>query len=146
MIQNLQQQLKRDEGEILHVYLDSMGIPTAGVGHNLRAHGINLPVGTPITQAQSDEWLQQDISLACSILSAHLSWVDSLGDIRRAALQNMCFNMGIGKLLGFHHFLGFMESGNYEAASGEMLNSAWAVQVGARAKRLSLQVKTGVWQ
>src|SRR5689334_4709175 len=118
MITNIRDQLRRDEGEILHVYLDSLGIPTAGVGHNLPAHGIDLPLGTPITQEQSDEWLDQDIQIVTDQLQSHLPWSDALDEVRFGVLQNMGFNMGFNmgviKLLGFHHFLGYMESSNYD--------------------------------
>lgn len=146
MINNIRDQLRRDEGERLYVYLDTKGIRTAGVGHNLPAHGINLPLGTPITQEQSDTWLDEDIQTATNQLQSHLPWSDAIDDVRFGVLQNMCFNMGITKLLGFHHFLGFMESGNYDIAANEMLDSAWAKQVGNRAIRLSIQVDKGIWQ
>lgn len=133
MITNIRDQLKRDEGERLYVYPDSKGIPTAGVGHNLEAHGIDLPLGTPITQEQSDTWLDEDIQTVTDQLQSHLPWSDALDEVRLGVLQNMCFNMGIGKLIGFHHFLGFMESGNYDIAANEMLDSVWAKQVGNRA-------------
>src|SRR5260370_1867130 len=137
MVSNLISQLKRDEGEVLHVYRDSRGILTAGVGHNCEAHNEGLAEGTPITQAQSDTWLEQDSKTACDQLSTHLSWTNSLDEVRRGALQNMCFNLGIGKLLLFHHTLGFIQTGNYTAASGEMLLSAWAGPVAVRAPRLA---------
>ena len=138
-------QLKRDEGEVLEVYLDSQGIPTAGVGHNLAAHGIDLPLGTSITQAQSDEWLQQDIDIVTSALEQHLPWTLELGDARKGAFQNLCFNMGIFKLLGFHHMLGYAQDGQWPEASAALLDSNYARQVGARANRLAEQLSTGEW-
>ena len=138
-------QLKRDEGQVLEVYLDSLGIPTAGCGHNLPAHGIDLPVGTPITQDQSDEWLQQDIDAATSALEQHLPWTLELDDARKGAFQNLCFNMGIFKLLGFHHMLGYAHVGQWPEASAALLDSNYARQVGARATRIAEQLTTGVW-
>lgn len=146
MINNLRDQLKRDEGERLYVYPDSKGIPTAGVGHNLPAHGIDLPLGTPITQEQSDTWLDEDIQTVTDQLQSHLPWSDALDEVRFGVLQNMCFNLGIMRLLGFHHFLGYMESGDYPSAATEMLDSKWAKEdVGRRAYRLHDQVISGVW-
>jgi lysozyme len=146
MITNIRDQLRRDEGEILHVYLDSLGIPTAGVGHNLPAHEIDLPLGTSITQEQSDTWLDQDIQTVTDQLQSHLPWSDALDEVRFGVLQNMGFNLGVIKLLGFHHFLGYMESGSYDLAASEMMDSKWAKQVGRRAYRLHDQVLSGVWQ
>lgn len=145
MITNLIQQLKRDEGEVLHVYRDSRGILTAGVGHNCEAHNEGLSEGDPITQQQSDFWLEQDSESACDQLHSHLPWTDNLDDVRRGALQNMTFNMGVGKLIQFHRMLTYLEDKNYTLASSEMLNSLWARQVGDRAKRLSKQILSGVW-
>ena len=45
--------------------------------------------------------------------------------------------------LGFHNTLAAIEAGNYAAASGGMLASKWAKQVGARATRLAAMMKTG---
>jgi lysozyme len=156
MIINLKQQLQRDEGTVLHVYLDSLGIPTAGTGHNLQSHGINLPVGTPITQTQADIWLKQDMQVACDNLHTHLPWTDSMDNVRCGVLQNMSFNMGIASLLSFKNTLSLVQAKNYLAASHEMLSSLWAKkevakavlarQVGNRANRLSLQMSSGVWQ
>ena len=149
-ITNLRDQLKRDEGVVLHVYKDSKGIPTAGVGHNLPAHGIDLPVGSPITQEQCDTWLDQDIAQATQDLAAKLPWTSGLDAVRKGALINMAFNMGIGDgnhgLTAFHHFLADMQSGQWEAAATAAAQSAWYTQVGARARRLCEQIRTGVWQ
>jgi lysozyme len=48
-------------------------------------------------------------------------------------------------LLAFDKTLALVEAGNYDEAATEMLNSRWATQVGARATRLSQQMRTGQW-
>lgn len=145
MVDDIVSQLKRDEGEVLEVYLDSRGIRTAGVGHNIDAHGPDLPVGTAITQDQSDQWLQQDIADATRLLYSHLPWIWKLSSPRLGVLVNMAFNLGVAGLLGFHRTLSLMEQGDYVGASGAMLQSAWATQVGPRASRLSQQLRTDQW-
>lgn len=139
-------QIRRDEGEVLRVYLDSENIRTAGVGHNLEAHGDESEVGTPISKAQSDLWLLQDSAKASAQVDEHLPWAKELDDARHGVLVNMCFNMGIGGLLGFKHMLECCKAGDYQKASEHMLQSKWAEQVGARANRLSTQMITGEWQ
>jgi lysozyme len=150
MIDNLNDQLKRDEGEKLVVYRDSKGILTGGVGHNCEAHNEGLKEGDHISQWLSDRWLAADVATAEHILAARLPWVTQGFDpIRRAVLENMCFNMGWGDgqrgLSGFHHTLAMVEAGNYSGASEAMLESQWAKEVGPRALRLSQQMKTGEW-
>lgn len=152
-VTDLESQLRRDEGERLVVYLDSKGIRTGGVGHNLEAHGIDWPVGTPIPQEVSDEWLASDIADVKMDLAAHLPWAITLDDARQGVLLNMLFNMGWGNdlhgLSTFHNFLALMRTDNYEGAAVAMLESSWAkpapVGVGPRAQRLSRQVLLGQW-
>lgn len=142
---NLLDTLKRDEGEVLKVYLDSRGIRTGGVGHNLEAHGIDWPVGTPITQEQSDYWLLQDAANASRFLDEHLPWAKDLDSARHDALVNMTFNLG-SKILGFHRTLTFIEDQKWDAAADAMLDSLWAKQVKARADRLAETIRTGISQ
>ena len=136
-------QLRRDEGLRLEAYSDSVGVLTIGYGHNLEAHG-----GSDVicTQEQAERWLEADAAKACGELSKHLPWTTALDDARKAVLQNMAFNIGIGGLLGFHRTLTMIEAGNYEGAAEAMLESKWAGQVGDRARRLAQQMRSGEWQ
>jgi len=52
--------IKNFEGCRLCVYLDPVGIPTAAYGHTA---GLTIGmVGMPITQAQADQWLKEDLA------------------------------------------------------------------------------------
>lgn len=137
-IQSLIDQLRRDEGVRLHPYTDTIGKLTIGVGRNLTDVGIS--------QDEADLMLANDIKSAESSLVSTLPWVDGLDVVRKAALVNMTFNLGIGSLSKFVNFLNFMRHGDYKTASQEMLHSTWAKQVGPRAQRLSIQIESGVWQ
>lgn len=51
------------EGKVMRVYKDSKGLPTAGVGHLLLpAEKKAMPVGTPITETQCQNWLKADLA------------------------------------------------------------------------------------
>jgi lysozyme len=132
------EQLKRDEGLRLKPYKDSIGKLTIGIGRNLTDVGIS--------EDEANMLLTNDIAHANGMLSQVLPWSQGLDDARLGALLNMTFNMGMGALLQFKKFLGFMQAGQWADASQEMLNSEWAKQVGSRAYRLSVQVGTGEWQ
>ncbi len=129
--------LKRDEGCRLHAYQDTLGIWTIGYGH---AH---VNPGTVWTQDEADSALAADVANVIHTLDARLSWWRKLDDVRQDVMAEMCFNMGFESLLGFKNTLAFIEAGNYGAASGGMLASKWASQVGARAERLAHMMKTG---
>lgn len=136
--------LRRDEGLRLEAYSDSVGIKTIGYGHNLMAHGQEDIDSCTLEQAEA--WLAEDAARASSQLASHLPWTDQLDDARRGVLQNMAFNIGIGKLVTFHQTLGFIQGGDYANASVAMAQSLWARQVGARAVRLCRQMTEGEWQ
>lgn len=138
MITSLEQQLIRDENSCRYPYTDTVGKITIGVGRNLTDEGLS-----------SDEinyLLQNDIKNKTSQLEQTFPWVVVLDDIRKAAVINMAFNLGIHGIAEFRNFLDFLQAGRYEDAATAMLDSKWAIQVGARAQRLALQIKTGVWQ
>ena len=138
MIASLKDQLVRDEELRLKPYTDSVGKLTIGVGRNLTDKGISFQ--------EAQELLANDIADATADLQAKLPWTATLDDVRKGAMLNMTFNMGIGGLLEFHDFLARMQRGDFPGAAGAMLDSLWARQVGPRATRLSIQIQSGVWQ
>ena len=138
MIASLKDQLVRDEELRLKPYTDSVGKLTIGVGRNLTDKGISFQ--------EAQGLLANDIADATAALQAKLPWTATLDDVRKGALLNMTFNMGIGGLMEFHDFLARMQRGDFSGAAGAMLDSLWARQVGARATRLSIQIQSGVWQ
>jgi lysozyme len=135
---NLIEQLARDEGVRLRPYTDTVGKTTIGVGRNLDDVGIS--------REEAMALLANDIKNASDRVEQEFPWASQLDEARHGALVNMCFNMGVGRLLGFHKFLAALEAGDFKTASTEMLQSQWAQQVGARAQRLAQQIETGIWQ
>jgi lysozyme len=140
----LEAELRRDEGVRYMPYLDSRGYKTAGVGHLLS--GAPLPAGWsyPLTDVQVDQWLAQDISAALYALDQKCPWWRSMDEVRQRVIANMCFNLGITKLLGFKHALASMQAGDYPAAAAGMRASSWYGQVKDRAVRLCEAMETGV--
>jgi lysozyme len=144
-------ELRRDEGEELTAYLDTMGLWSIGVGHlldpkrgaNPAPFGIDLRNGGAITANQSEALLLSDIKAKTAELDAAIPWWRGLSDARQRALLNMAFNLGVAGLLGFKNTLAAVKAGDYAAASRGMLTSRWASQVGDRAKRLSIMMVMG---
>jgi lysozyme len=128
----LRDHIKLREGERLHAYPDpkSGGPPwTIGYGHT----GKEVHPGLVWTQAQADAALDADIANATHEMLFHLPWSANLDQNRQSALIDMIFNMGIGKVLGFHDTLAALQAGNWKAAHDGMLNSQWYRDVGQRA-------------
>jgi len=140
-ITSLEQQLRRDEGEVLHVYPDHLGFMTIGVGRL-----IDSRKGGGITPAESAILLANDISRKTGDLARRAPWISELDPVRRAALHNMAFQMGVDGLLQFVRTLGLVRSRQYDEAATAMLQSRWAKQTPERALRMAKQMATGVWQ
>lgn len=139
---NLIPDLQRDEGKRLQAYPDPLSHAepyTIGYGHT----GPEVHLGLVWTDQQALDALNADIARAERALDAALPWWRALDDVRQDVLTNMTFNLGIGRLEGFHNTLGFIRAGEWQAAHDGMLESAWARQVGARAQRLARQMLTG---
>lgn len=137
-------ELRQDEGVRYVPYLDSRGIPSCGVGHNLRVHPLPAGWAFPLNDIQVDQLLTGDLSDTFSQLDHFVPWWRTLDEVRQRVVANMAFNVGIAGFLEFRQAISAMSAGNYLAASVDMKNSVWYTQVGVRAARLCQAMQTGV--
>lgn len=131
----LSAQLTVDEGKRSRIYLDSVGKWTGGVGRNLSDR--------PFSEDEIALMLANDIATAERELDRVLPWWRSMTDARQQALCNMCFNLGIDRLLGFKKALTLLQAGRWDAAAAEFMDSKWAKQVGDRAIRIADAIRKG---
>ena len=124
--------LKKCEGFKSHPYLDTSGIVTIGYGRNLDDNGIS--------EDEADILLRNDLNEAYQSMG-EFPWFNEQPDDIQAALINMSFNMGITRLKGFTKMLAAIEKRDYATASMEALNSAWALEVGQRAKDIAVMIR-----
>jgi lysozyme len=130
--------LKRHEGVKYYVYKDHLGYETIGVGRCLKEG-----VGLGLTHDEVDYLLMNDINRCLEELDAAFPWFKDLTEIRREAMINLCFNLGLTRLRKFEKALAAMSIHNYEEAANEFLDSRWAKQVGNRAKEVTEMIRTG---
>jgi lysozyme len=140
-------QLKIHEGVKYVSYNDSLGLPTAGIGHLLRSNEIPMyPVPTAISEDQVNTWFNQDaptsIKGAQELLGIDV-WGD-LSDVRKRACADLCYNMGKGRLSKFVRFLAGMKSGNWDLAGQSLRDSIWFKQVGKRGPNIIMMVVQNV--
>jgi lysozyme len=131
----LARQLRRDEGIVLHVYEDTRGYLTAGVGHRV-PRDAGLALGTPVTEEQVTRWLREDIATAlraCERLWPHF---DTYPAEVQQILANMAFNLGGGGLAAFRVLRAAVTQHHWGAAATAMQASRWYTQVGERSRRL----------
>lgn len=141
MIKDSYAQLKRDEGEVLHAYQDTLGFWTIGIGIL-----VDKRKGGGLRPEESEFIFRNRLKLIDAELNDRLPWITKLDPARRGVLVNMAFQMGVSGLLGFKNTLALIEGGKYQEAAKAMLESKWAKQTPARANRLSRQMADGVWQ
>ena len=131
------EQLKIHEGVKLKPYKCTAGKLTIGVGKNIEDNGITLE--------EAEYLLQNDIAEARSQLLHAFPWMGELNDARISAMINFTFNVGIGTVKKFKNTLSYMQSGEWDKAADEMMDSRWARQVGNRAIEVTEQIRTGKW-
>ena len=136
-MENLHEQLIRDEGLVLTPYRDSRGFLTVGVGHNLDAKGLSKRAALVI--------LDDDINDAKQGLMAKWPWMRDLSPARLGAMVNLAFNMGVGGLNGFKKMLAAAQAGQWEQAALELLDSQYSKQVGERSVRVARQLREDRW-
>jgi lysozyme len=140
-IELCKQEIKRHEGELLEVYVDSLGYKTLGIGHLIQPqdpeHG--WEVGTPITQEVCDMYFEDDFNkhLAETI---HVFGDEEafylLPDAIQRVLVNMCFNLGASRLGKFQNMLKACRSHDWQEMANQMEDSKWFRQVGRRSREL----------
>jgi lysozyme len=137
-LDKLRNQLTIDEGKILKVYHDHLGLPTVGIGHLVldSDEEFNAPVDTPITEERCVELFEKDVQTViadCTIL--HPAW-DGYPEEVKQVVANMMFNMGRTRLTGFKKHVAALQAGDWKKAAVEGRDSKWYRQVTVRAERL----------
>ena len=85
----LYKQLKRDEGEVLHVYKDSLGYYTIGVGIL-----VDKRKGGGLRPEESEFIFQNRMRLVREELTQRIPWMTKLDEARQGVLLNMAYQMG----------------------------------------------------
>jgi lysozyme len=134
----LVKELERDEGQVLHAYKDNLGYWTIGIGRL-----IDKAKGGGISEAEAHYLKMNDVIKVRKQLDTELPWWRTLDPVRRRALQNMCFQLGIGGLKKFTTSLGHIEQHNYSAAGATLRKSLWYKQTKNRAERVIRMFETG---
>jgi lysozyme len=134
---DLIEQLRKHEGVEAFSYVCPAGYETIGVGRNISKSGLGLSAD------EIDYLLQNDINRCVRELAYALDWFASLDGVRQDALVNLCFNLGLTRLMQFKLALSAMERGEYHKAAAEFLDSRWAKQVGNRAIEVTHMIRMG---
>lgn len=135
--------LGREEGRVPSAYQDSLGYWTIGVGRLIDASR-----GGRLSEAEIDFLLANDIRACIADLqgSAMLqpAWARCHDNAARVvALVSMRFQLGRSGLEGFAMMLQCLARGDFAGAAAQALDSRWARQTPARARRIARMLARG---
>lgn len=145
------ERLKLDEGERLSTYIDSVGVPTIGVGFNLnepanaaifkRVTGFTVDeAGKPgfkITKEQSSKLLAYTVKRAESEASSVFPNINELPEDVQDALVNFTFNLGQTKANQFNETRAAIAAKDGKRAAALLRKSLWYRQVKGRGERIA---------
>ena len=127
--------IRKHEGWADHVYRDSVGVLTCGIGHALHE-------GSQVPPSVVEAFFQQDMR---NTIDDYLLLKFQLDDVRRAVILNMLFNLGLNRFAKFKRLIKALRAEQWAECKKEMLDSIWADQVGKRATELAEMMHTGEW-
>ena len=136
LTEKLAAELKADEGFVPHGYKDSLGRLTIGYGRLIDGR-----LGGGISQQEATYLLRHDVQRCWGEYERLLGHLD-ISPQRKLALANMLFNLGLPKFCKFRRMRAAIESGDWEMAAQEALDSRWAQQTGKRAQRIAARLKS----
>ena len=137
-IDQLREELERDEGCVYQIYNDHLGYPTFGIGHLVNGHDKEhgWSVGTDVEEDRVEEVFEQDVQTVLSDCEILYPDFYDLPEEAQLIIANMMFNMGRPRLSKFKGMQRGVDSRDWNAAADEMVDSRWYRQVTNRAERL----------
>lgn len=131
LIQQLSQDLRRDEGVRSSAYTDSLGYWTIGVGRL-----IDRRKGGRLSDEEIDLLLSNDIHNCLLDIEREPWYLACETDSQRRALLNMRFQLGAYGIRTFKVFLDLMTQKKWAQAAEDLSHTAYAHQVPKRSARI----------
>lgn len=158
---NIFEMLRIDEGCKLDLYKDTEGYYTIGIGQLITKNPskdvaraeldklMGRVCNGRITQHEAETLFNRSVEKAKAGILKHpvLKPVyDVLDEVRRCALINMVFQMGVAGVAGFTNSLRMLQQKRWNDAAVNLAQSRWYKQTPNRAKRVISTFKTGTWK
>lgn len=131
--------IEDEEGRRSHVYPDSRGYWTIGIGCLVDERTASAGLCDEAINAQ----FAHD-SAAAREWAAALPGFAQLNDVQQAVLISMCFQLG--SLHDWPNFKAALTLGNMDAVLAAGKASKWYSETPQRAERELAMLKTGIWQ
>ncbi len=150
--------VRDNEGHRPHVYTDTQGHPTVGIGFNLDrsdARAKLTAVGAEydavrsgkasLNEKQINALFSSDLAGAEHNARKLVKNYDQLAPARKGVVTDMIFNLGPGGFAQFKGTIRAIEQGDFQSAAQHMQHSGWYEQTGDRAKRDVARMQTAHW-
>ena len=124
------------EGYRNTVYIDSLGLPTVGIGH-LVVPSDNLRLGDTISDGRVDQLFAQDSEIALNAAENQARELNALNNDFVLALSHVNFQLGTAWKNEHRKTWGYLMNGNYDNAAIEVKNSTWYNQTPVRVTEFS---------
>ena len=139
LFKELKKRIKKNEGFSISPYKDQLGHPTIGYGHLILPHETYLKVNKH-NKAQLKEIFIQDFNRAVNDYKKFIKR-KTYNKKDEELLIEMVFQMGYPRVSKFKKTLKALDTGEFNAAANEMLDSRWHKQTPARAIELSTVIR-----
>ena len=144
--------LRWAEGYSETPYPDSKGIPTIGIGHNLRAKPLAgrylayYRQNNRLSRELVYELLGEDVAVAEAGAEKLFPAIWTYSVARQVALVDLVFNMGFAKLNEFFQpTIAHVNEEAWEDVAQHLEKTAWYGQVGKRSRRVVSWLRFGVY-
>ncbi|TLE14461.1 MULTISPECIES: glycoside hydrolase family protein [Helicobacter] len=137
------------EGFSPKVYKCPAGFLTIGYGRNIEANPLTetekklLRAEGLINEKIAKDWLRENLQKCYEELAQNFNWFAKTDRVRKAALVDFDYNVGLGTLKTFKNTLLFLEQEDYKRAAENMRLSKWFKQVKRRGVRICNMIESG---
>ena len=142
-LHRLEIDLMRDEGFSSEPYRDSLGFWTIGYGsRNVMGEAVTSET-KPLRSDQARILLRADLYRAILDAEELFPRIREMRHTRQEVLANMAYNLGHYKLSRFVKMRAAADLLDFQEMANQMVDSRWHFQVGGRAVRLEMIMRTG---
>lgn len=140
------------EGLVKHVYLDTEGIKTAGIGHRLVGDETKMEVGVRVYDEQIDAWFDADFRRAMGGVAKYFHDFQSYPRLVQLAILNWIYQLGPDAPHKFPLATAAIIARDWEAAALQweyadkrlLRKSKWALQTPARCEQECARLRASV--
>ena len=140
MYEDLKSRIKKHEGFLSKVYLDSLGKQTIGYGHLLTEED-DFVEGVIYDKDILESLFEKDFNKAVQGAEQLLDGYN-IALVAKEVIIEMVFQLGKTGVSKFKKMFDALKNNDYSRAAEEMLNSAWYRQTPSRCEELSNLMKS----